>query len=506
MAAVPLPGNPSLAQLRKQAKDVRDLARAGVRGALDLVAAHHPDGAHPVSLTGAQLVVARHYGFASWARLKHHLELVERYRREPDQVGDPADLPGLFVTLACLRCGGDDSPGRWQRAAALLAAHPEITRGSIHAAAAATDAAAAAALLAADPALARTDGGPYRWEPILYLCYARHDPAVSEAAALDTARLLLEHGADPDAGYLWHGMTTPFTALTGALGSGGDGQPPHPHAMALAALLLSAGADANDGQALYNRQFAPTTATWCCCCRMGLAAVTAGPWRARLGHTTDSPRQMVRTQLWWAVVHDMADRVRQLIDHGADYLTPYEAPGGQPYWARSSDGRTPAEVAALAGCPAVLDLLVARGAAPPATDGADGLVAAALAGDRTTAERLRLHAGQARAQRPALIVWAAARGARDAIALLADMGFDVNALGRADAPIEQAWQTALHQAASAGDLQMARMLLDLGADPSIRDARFGSTPLGWSRYVGHQELTDLLEPVTTPDPATEDGA
>ena len=45
---------------------VRDLARAGIPGALDLVAAHHPKGAHPVTLTGAQLVVARHYGFRAF--------------------------------------------------------------------------------------------------------------------------------------------------------------------------------------------------------------------------------------------------------------------------------------------------------------------------------------------------------------------------------------------------------------------------------------------------------
>jgi hypothetical protein len=53
---VPLPDDPSLEQLRKQAKDLRDLATAGLPGALELVAAHHPRGAHAVTLTGAQLV------------------------------------------------------------------------------------------------------------------------------------------------------------------------------------------------------------------------------------------------------------------------------------------------------------------------------------------------------------------------------------------------------------------------------------------------------------------
>jgi hypothetical protein len=89
LPAVPLPGNPSLEQLRKQAKDLRDLARAGVPGALELVAAHHPGGGNPVGLAGAQLVVARHYGFTSWARLKRHLEIIEHYRRVPDKSSGP---------------------------------------------------------------------------------------------------------------------------------------------------------------------------------------------------------------------------------------------------------------------------------------------------------------------------------------------------------------------------------------------------------------------------------
>ena len=91
MSTVPLPDDPSLEQLRKQAKTLRDLARAGVPGAVDLFAAHYPDGLERVTLAGAQLVTARHYGFASWARLKHHLEVIERYSRAPDEITATAD-------------------------------------------------------------------------------------------------------------------------------------------------------------------------------------------------------------------------------------------------------------------------------------------------------------------------------------------------------------------------------------------------------------------------------
>ena len=81
MPTVPLPDNPSLEYLRKQAKDVRDLARAGVPGALDLYAEHHPAGRERITLAGAQLVTARHYGFTSRARLKHHVEVIQRSSR-----------------------------------------------------------------------------------------------------------------------------------------------------------------------------------------------------------------------------------------------------------------------------------------------------------------------------------------------------------------------------------------------------------------------------------------
>lgn len=40
----------------------------------------------------------------------------------------------------------------------------------------------------------------------MYLTYARHDPEIAEDAVLTSARLLLDAGADPNAGYLWHGL------------------------------------------------------------------------------------------------------------------------------------------------------------------------------------------------------------------------------------------------------------------------------------------------------------
>ncbi len=507
MCPAPLPDDATTAQLAKLAEDLRDLATTGDAGVLDLIGRHHPDGPHAVSLDGARLVLARNHGFEDWDALARHLDLVAEYRRQPDEVdvdeatGSPVDR---FLALACLRYGGDDGPERWAAARRLLAEHPGITSASAHAAAAAADQAALRDVLRGRPSAANEEGGPYRWQPVLYLAFARHDPDIAEAALLATARLLLEHGADPNAGYLWHGLIPPFTALTGALGSGEGGdeqQPEHPHGMALARLLLEAGADPNDGQALYNRQFGDDDSHLVLLAEHGLGRGDGGPWRARLGHRQDSPAEMLRGQLWWAIVHGKQGRVALLVEHGADVRTPYEAPGGRPSGLRTSHGHTPAELAALSGWPELARWLVASGADPPALEGPGAFVAAVLAGDAAAVEAHRNQAAVAQDRRPALVVWAAAHGRLDAVRRLVELGFDVNALGRSDVPLDQPWQTALHDAAGNGDLAMIRLLLELGADPTMEDARFSSTPPGWAEHFGRHEAAELLR-AASPPPTT----
>ena len=482
MSTARLPDDPDLGQLRRRAKELRDAARAGDARALELVRVHVGRLPDPVRLADAQLAVARSAGFGSWPRLKHHLAVVERYRRVPDQVVTPADPADAFLTLACLRYGDDDTPERWAQAQALLT--PDLARASLPVAAAAADADAVAGHLERDPAGARREGGPYRWEPLLYLAYARLDTA--EAAVLRSARLLLDAGADPDAGYLWHGLPSPFTALTGALGGGEGAQPRHRHGHALARLLLDAGADPNDGQTLYNRQFEPDDSHLELLFAYGLGRGDGGPWRARLGPAADSPEEMLGRQLWWAIVHDMRARVRLLAAHGVDVRGPVTGEGDR------TKGATPATLAATSGNPELAADLVALGSPPPPADGPDALIAAALAGDHATVERLRRHTGEALRRRPGLVVWAAARGLTSAIPLLVDLGFDVDALGRTDAPIEQPWETALHRAAQTGDVALARLLLDRGASRGIKDRRFAGTPLDWARYFGQDDVARLL--------------
>ncbi|HKT04084.1 MAG TPA: hypothetical protein VJT31_31560, partial [Rugosimonospora sp.] len=94
--------------------------------------------------------------------------------------------------------------------------------------------------------------------------------------------------------------------------------------------------------------------------------------------------------------------------------------------------------------------------------------------------------------RPGLVVWAAAR-APGAVELVVELGFDVNAFGRADVPVEQEWQTALHHSAGEGDVELTRRLLALGADRTLRDRRFDATPRDWALHFDQWPAAELLD-------------
>ncbi len=505
-----LPGNANLEQLKKGAKSFQRAVRAGDAGAAWVVREFHPRlaEARPGSpeLNGftradAQLVVARQFGFSSWPKLKAHLALVARYARSPHHepvrgplVDDQAVIDE-FLRLACLNYG-DDDPDRLRRAKALLEQHDWLGRASIHTIAATGDVDAAGEMLDRDLSQASLVGGPHGWEPLLYLTYARV-PLGPGRSGVGVARLLLEHGADPNAGYLWEGLIPPFTALTGALGGGGT-IPKHPEELALARLLLQAGADANDGQALYNQGWGPHPGEdWLeLLFEFGLGTGDGGPWRRRLGERQDSPRKMLEDLLIAAASHGLTDRVRRLLARGVD-------PEGREIQHPIYRGRSPVQEAALNGHMDIVSLLVDAGAFWD-HDQVDELIAIAMAGDRPAVERLLASdpglRGRAIERCPEQLVRAAEQDSYDAVALLIELGFDVNARSRT-AP--------LHEAAMRGDVAVIRLLLDHGADPDIHDTAYDATPAGWAAHHGQQEAQELLEAVEHPGPSapfTEDRA
>lgn len=500
---IPLPDAPDIDQLKTQAKEFLRSVRAGDPAAVALVTAFHssPRAAASLALSGAQLVVARRHGFTSWPALRAHVAVITTWTRFPEAdaaaVGDEAEPVDRFLRLACLNYGNDDGPQRFRLAAELLAAHLDLPSLNICVAAACADVDAVNMHIEKSPNAASALAGPMRWEPLLYLAYARHDPDMTADAVVATVDALLRAGADPDAGYLWHGMTSPFTALTGAFGHGELGiarQPPHAQQVPLATALLAGGADPNDDQALYNRQFDADDTHLEVLFRHGLGRARAGAWWRRLGTELAPLAEMIGHQLAWAVLHDQRARVALLAANGIDITAPLP------------DGRLPADVAATCGYRALVAQLVALGATPPAIASADSLIGAILAADADgVAAIVAAEPGvvdELRAIRPGLVVWAAAQGQPGSVALAIDLGFDVNALARSDVPIEQAWETALHVAANSGDEPLARLLLERGADPDVRDRRFEAPPLGWARHADQPALVALLESVTSEAPSS----
>jgi hypothetical protein len=413
----------------------------------------------------------------------------------PDETGDgdpisdrpDETLADRYLRLSCLTYA-TDSPVRRAGARALLAGHPEL-RADLAVAAAAGDLTAVTQGLNDDPGDARRPTGPYRWSPLLYLTYARAQPPDSQAVAC--AERLLEAGADPNDGRLWHGLPTPFTALTGVFGSGTDEQPAHPDATRLARVLLEAGADPNDGQALYNRMFGADDDHLELLLEFGLGRGDGGPWHRRPGARVDPPVTMIRSLLAWAITHDQRDRVRLLARHGVDLRAPLS--GGLP---SVTVERRPIEVAVLNGHRDLVDELTALGAGAPELSATDRVIAAALAED-TDAFRSSSPAAvtAARQERPGLVVWATALGRPHAVRLLVEAGWDVNQLGRGDTTIEQLWESPLHVAAGDGHLGLVGLLLDLGADPTVRDHRFQGTPREWAEHFGHTEAAARLAAV-----------
>jgi ankyrin repeat protein len=220
----------------------------------------------------------------------------------------------------------------------------------------------------------------------------------------------------------------------------------------------------------------------------GLGRGSGGPWRERLGPAHPIPVRLVEGELVRAARMGMPDRVRLLLRHAAGIGVDLDA-----VWRR----RTAHQEATLAGHSDVAELLVAAGAQPSPLDPVEELEAACMRGDRAAVERLLAEdaslAERGAAGQPDLIVYAAGYGRPEAVRLLATVGFDVNL---------HTWATPLHLAAYEGHLEVVKLLVELGADPTARVVDFkpgdplasveDPTPLGWARHADRHQVADYL--------------
>jgi hypothetical protein len=477
-----LPDRPSLDWLRGRAKRLQRGVRDADPRALDLVETYDPPlGDPPFRLTRAQRVLARAFGFAGWSQLREHLTVIETWSRSPEPEGAADEPVDRFLRLVCLTYSEPHGAG----AAQLLRADPSLATASAYAMAACGRADELAGALRDDPEVVRRDGGPHDWPPLLYLCYSRLGLADPAAAGdpVRTMEVLLDAGADPDSGFLWHGLTSPFTALTGVLGGGERGEPPHPDGVRLAELLLAHGADPNDNQALYNRMFEPDDSHLGPLLAHGLGEEHPSVWRERLGSAYPNPQEMLGEHLRSAVSSGFIDRVRLLVAHGVD-------PNTVGYHPILGD-QTAYEVAVRNGHREIATLLADAGGHSARLDDVDALLSTALSGDgdevRRRVEADPTLAERARNRRPeAMVVAAEHHGIAACEALLA-LGFDVNSSGRDGC-------TPLHQAALDGNTELCRWLVAHGADRTLTDSRFDSPPKGWAEHGGHDDLAAELEP------------
>ena len=194
----------SIENLRREAKRWLKALRLGDGHARRRILAVLPDASTDLGLRDVQLALAREYGFAGWTALRRALDELVLLRRSHAERVD--------MVLGAAMWQGDRVS-----AARVLAKWPEIATANIYAAAATGNRVEIERLLTADPAAATRKGGPLGWEPLLYLAYARFS---KQPQGLDAARLLLDHGADPNAGWIGPWGEPPFSVLTGVIGEG----------------------------------------------------------------------------------------------------------------------------------------------------------------------------------------------------------------------------------------------------------------------------------------------
>jgi len=388
-----------------------------------------------------------------------------------------------FIVAACVPLDGLHTEGTLERADAILAAHPDVARADIFAAAILGDADGVGAFLARDGALATARGGPHGWDALTHLCFSRYlrlDPARSEGF-VRAATALLDAGASAGTGwYERHHTPKPTweSALYGAAGFA--------HHAGLTRLLLERGADPNDDEVPYH---APET--------YDNATVRVLADSGRL--SADSLATMLLRKSDW---HDL-EGVRLLLARGADpnrmtrwgYTSLHQAlrrdnaieivaalldAGGDPT-RMAADGWSGVSMAARRGRGEALAAFERRGI-PIRLEGVERLLAACARNDAAAvgaiagAEPDRVR-GLVAAGGTALAEFAGNANA-DGMRRLLDLGVAVDAPYHAgDAYFDIApGSTALHVAAWRSHLAPVRLLLERGAAVDARDGR-DRTPL-----------------------------
>lgn len=447
-----LPAKPSLVFLRKQAKDLLESLRSGDPETVQTVARYFPS-TQKVGLIRAQLVLAREYGFDSWAALREHVASLD------------APAVEAFVD-AVLRGRLDTAQTCWQN-------HRKELRLNLVAASMAGDLDAVTELVAVQPENINAPLPPKDRPLLCYVCFSRlASDAAYEPGVVNVVSHLLNSGADANSVYVadWGGETWRETALYGAAGVLN-------HA-GITKLLLDAGADPDDGsveggtyrgESLYHAcdhpghneclrlilEANPSQVAKDYCIHRKLDFEDVAGVRLFLAHGTNPNANRPRTALSQAILRGRSLRMQQLLlDAGADPNQPNE------------DGTTAYVLARRLANKEASALLEAHGATQEFRPH-DALLIAAADGDIELVHKL-------------------AEENPDILSAFGDLGRQPESglsLGSAG--------QILHDLARLGHVGALRALLDLGLDQGLRN-QYDETPLHWACVAGRSEAAKLL--------------
>lgn len=488
-----LPVRPSLDQYRRQAKELLRGIRAGDPAAIARFRRYHPefrrDGngeirPQAIRLADAQWVLAREHGFASWPKFARHLRRVieagiecHPFEREIEyyegrayglwsvlQTGDPRaiDLVRLFHPRCAGASDAEICAGVTEEDARLVTAREHgceswaelVARIEALASGARSEPfmEAFAAIRAGEIGTLRALLRQHPW--LVNAKGTNGNRLLTLATSLrqtDAVRVLLRAGADPNMpnNKGW----TPLHQVAYA------GDRSRRECFEILELLVAAGASPTmsahgDGgtplvQALFwgHAEMAE---------RLAELAIEPDNLRVAAG--------LGRLDL----VQACFDADGNLLPHAGAHRAFHRPHSGFPAWTPSNDRQEILDealtYAARNGRVAVIPFLVAQGADVNADP-----------------------------YRGTPLAWAAVRGHHEVVGCLLDHGADVNLRGTFGGPQHGEGIVALHLAAQQGDAAMVRHLLERGADPTVADAIYRSTPAGWARHFGHEEVARLIE-------------
>jgi ankyrin repeat protein len=518
MEAKPLPARPSLAQYKKQAKElVKAFEEARKSGSAEAEVFARVEQQHPrlaklrgeqargakFALADAQLVIAREHGFASWGKFAKEVErrAAESFAAE---VGDPV---GEFLVAACVPREGWHASGTLERAEAILRAHPEVAKANVYTAAVLGDARGVRRWVEKDAGKATAQGGPHQWDALTYLCFSRYlrlrprqkgRGGAQQAAPLqrgggfvEAARALLDAGANVNTG--WTEVTKEGerhweAAIYGAAGLAQNAE--------LTRLLLERGADPNDEETAYHVAETHDNTVMKILVESGKlkdAGVTTlllrkADWhdfegmKWLLEHGADANRatRWGRTAFHHAVLRDNGiELLELLLEHGADPMLVAERPDPRP--PVIGPPMTAAGIAVRRGRGDLLEVMEKRGVRFE-LKGVERLLGACARGNegemRAMREKEPELVSELVGQGGKFLAGFAGVGNAEGVRLLLELGVGVNAVFEEGDPYFEVTKgsTALQVAAWRGWPGTVKLLLERGAAVNAADGK-GRTAL-----------------------------